>query len=105
MVNKVILIGRLGADPELTHTTGDDAVVNFQVATTETWKDKRNGEKREKTQWHRCVAWGKMAEVYAANMKKGKQYYVEGALETTSYEKEGRTHYSTRIKVSEVRFL
>lgn len=105
MVNKVILVGYLGADPDLAHTKDQDAVVNFSIATTDSWKDKQTGEKKEKTEWHRCFAWGKKAETYAKNMKKGKLYYIEGANETSSYEKEGQTHYSTKVRVDLVRFL
>ena len=105
MVNKVILVGNLGADPDLAYTKDQDAVVNFSIATTDSWKDKQTGEKKERTEWHRCFAWGKKAENYAKNMQKGKTYYLEGSLETTSYEKEGQAHYSTKVRVDFVKFL
>ena len=105
MVNKVILVGNLGADPDLVYTKGQDAVVNFSLATTDSWNDKQTGEKKEKTEWHRCFAWGKKAEIYAKHMQKGKLYYIEGTNETSSYEKEGQKHYSTKVRVDLVRFL
>ncbi len=84
-VNKVILIGRLGADPELRYTTDGASVATFNVATTETWKDKGGG-KQEKTEWHRVVAWRKLGEIAAEYLKKGKLVYVEGRIQSREFE-------------------
>ncbi len=96
MVNKVIIIGRLGRDPELRFTQGGQAVANFSVATTEHWKGK-DGEKNEKTEWHRIVAWGKTAEFCGEYLKKGRQVYVEGRLQTREWEKDGQKRSTTEI--------
>ena len=109
-VNKVILVGNLGRDPETRYTTGGDAVTNIRVATTDTWKDK-NGEKQEKTEWHNCVAWnakqgGGLADVVERYCKKGKQIYVDGEIEYRQYQdKEGQTRYITEIRVRELILL
>jgi single-strand DNA-binding protein len=96
-VNKVILIGNLGRDPETRYTTGGDAVTNLSIATTDTWKDK-NGEKQEKTEWHRVVLFGRQAEVAGEYLKKGKSVYIEGRLQTRKYtDKEGVEKYATEI--------
>jgi single-strand DNA-binding protein len=96
-VNKVILIGNLGRDPETRYTTGGDAVTNLNIATTDTWKDK-NGEKQEKTEWHRVVLFGRQAEVAGEYLKKGKSVYIEGRLQTRKYtDKEGVEKYATEI--------
>ncbi|MFO7889136.1 MAG: single-stranded DNA-binding protein [bacterium] len=84
-VNKVILIGRLGADPELKYTPSGTAVVNFRLATNLVWKD-RDGNKKEKTNWHNIVAWRKLAEIIGEWVKKGSRIYIEGRIETRSYE-------------------
>jgi single-strand DNA-binding protein len=99
-INKVILIGRLGKDPELKYTPGGKAVCNFSLATSEKWKD-QGGEVQEKTEWHRCQAWGKSAENAAKWLNKGKLAYIEGKLQTRSWEKDGQTHYTTEIVVRE----
>jgi len=99
-INKVFLIGRLGKDPELKYTPGGKAVCNFSLATSEKWKD-QSGEWQEKTEWHRCQAWGKIAENAAKWLNKGKLAYVEGKLQTRSWEKDGQTHYTTEIVVRE----
>jgi single-strand DNA-binding protein len=104
-LNRVMLIGHLGQDPELRNTQSGTAVCNFSIATTEKWKDKQ-GEKQEKTEWHRCVAWGKPAEVLAKYLTKGSQVYIEGSLETKQWEdKDGNKRYTTEIKVREFTFL
>lgn len=104
-LNKVMLIGHLGQDPELRHTQGGTAVCNFSLATTERWKDK-SGEKQERTEWHRCVAWGKPGEVLAKYLTKGSQVYIEGSLETKQWEdKDGNKRYTTEIKVRDFTFL
>src|SRR6266498_2239581 len=96
-VNKVILIGNLGRDPETRYTTNGDAVTNLRIATTETWKDK-NGEKQEKTEWHTVVLFGRQAEVAGEYLKKGRSVYIEGRLQTRKYtDKEGVEKYSTEI--------
>ena len=96
-VNKVILIGNLGRDPETRYTTGGDAVTNLRIATTEQWKDK-SGEKQEKTEWHTVVLFGRQAEVAGEYLKKGRSVYIEGRLQTRKYtDKEGVEKYSTEI--------
>jgi single-strand DNA-binding protein len=96
-VNKVILIGNLGRDPETRYTTGGDAVTNLRIATTETWKDKA-GEKQEKTEWHTVVLFGRQAEIAGEYLKKGRSVYIEGRLQTRKYtDKEGVEKYSTEI--------
>lgn len=96
-VNKVILIGNLGRDPETRYTTGGDAVTNLRIATTETWKDK-SGEKQEKTEWHTVVLFGRQAEIAGEYLKKGRSVYIEGRLQTRKYtDKEGQERYSTEV--------
>jgi single-strand DNA-binding protein len=105
-LNKVMLIGRLGQDPELKYTPGGAAVCNFSVATTESWNDKTSGQKQEKTEWHRIVVWGKLAELCQQYTGKGKQVYIEGRLQTRSWDdKEGQKKYTTEIMASTVQFL
>lgn len=103
-VNKVILVGHLGADPELKYTPSSKAVCNMRIATTETWKDK-GGAKQEKTEWHRITVWDETAENCAKYLVKGSSAYVEGRLETRTYEKDGQKHYATDIIASRVVFL
>ena len=96
-VNKVILIGNLGRDPETRYTTGGDAVTNLNIATTDTWRDK-SGEKQEKTEWHRVVLFGRQAEIAGEYLKKGRSVYIEGRLQTRKYtDKDGVEKYSTEI--------
>ena len=96
-VNKVILIGNLGRDPETRYTTGGDAVTNLNIATSETWKDKA-GEKQEKTEWHRVVLFGRQAEIAGEYLKKGRSVYIEGRLQTKKYtDKDGVEKYSTEV--------
>ena len=103
-MNKVMLIGRLGVDPELKQA-GSSNVCNFTLATTEKWTDK-SGEKKERTEWHRIIAWGKQGEVCAKFLKKGSQVYVEGKIQTRSWEnKEGKTQYATEILLDGFEFL
>lgn len=104
-VNKAILIGRCGQDPTLKYFTSGDAVCNFSIATSENWKDKNTGEKKEKTEWHRIVAFRKLAEICGQYLSKGKQVYVEGKLQTRSWEKDGATHYTTEIIADQIQFL
>lgn len=100
-VNKVILVGNLGGDPEGKALQSGARVVNFSIATSESWKDKTTGEKKEKTEWHRIVIWnegiGKVAEQY---LKKGSKVYIEGQLQTRKWEKDGVDHYSTEVVLS-----
>lgn len=104
-VNKVLLVGRLGKDPEVKYFTSGDAVCNFSIATSENWKDKNTGEKKEKTEWHRIVVFRKLAEICGEYLSKGKQVYVEGKLQTRSYEQGGSTRYVTEIVADQVQFL
>jgi single-strand DNA-binding protein len=103
-VNKVILVGNLGADPELRYTPSSRAVCNLRIATTEVFKDK-SGQKQEKTEWHRVTVWGDQAENAHKYLAKGRSVYVEGRLQTRSYEKEGQTHYATDVIADRVVFL
>ena len=103
-VNKVILIGNLGRDPETRYTQGGAAITNFSIATTEKWKDK-SGQDQEETTWHRIVTFGKLAEICDKYLAKGKQTYIEGRIKNGSYEKDGQTHYTTDIIASTVQFL
>lgn len=104
-VNKVILIGNLGADPEVKFTGGGQAVANFRIATSESWKDKE-GKKQERCEWHRIVVWGKLAELCGQYLKKGRQCYVEGRLQTREWtDKEGKKNYTTEIVATGVTFL
>ncbi len=105
-LNKVMIIGFLGNDPEVRYMPSGDAVANFGVATTNRWKDKQSGEQKEHTEWHRCVAFGKDADTVNEYLKKGSQVYVEGELRTNKYDdKEGITRYSTEIRVRRFSFL
>lgn len=104
-VNKAIIIGHLGRDPEVNYTQGGDAVANFSVATSETWTDKQSGEKKERTEWHRIVAWRRLGEICGEHLRKGSQVYVEGKLQTRSWEQDGVTRYTTEINATTVQFL
>jgi single-strand DNA-binding protein len=98
-VNKVIIVGNLGADPETRYTPGGDAVTNIRVATTDKWKDKASGEMKEATEWHRISFFGRLAEVAGEYLKKGSQVYVEGSLRTRKWQdKDGQDRYSTDIR-------
>ena len=97
-VNKVILVGNLGRDPEVRYSPDGGAIAHFSVATTDTWKDKATGEKKENTEWHRIVFFGKTAEIVAQYLKKGSAVYVEGALRTRKWtDKEGQERYTTEV--------
>ena len=104
-VNKVILVGRLGADPEVKHLQNDRAVCNLSVATREQWKDKQTGQKQEKTEWHRVTVWGDQAENCGKFLAKGREVYIEGKLQTRSYDKDGQKHYATDIVADRITFL
>lgn len=96
-VNKVILVGRLGKDPEVRHLENGTTVANFSMATSETYKDRQTGERREQTEWHNVVLWRGLAEVAEKYVKKGDMIYIEGKLRTRSWEKDGVTRYTTEI--------
>jgi single-strand DNA-binding protein len=104
-VNKVILIGRLGNNPEIRYTNTGTAVANFNLATSENWNDK-SGQRQERTEWHRVVVWGKLAELCEKYLAKGRQCFVEGRLQTRSWDdKDGNKKYTTEIVASTVQFL
>ena len=105
-VNKVILIGNLGKDPETRYMPSGDAVCNFSIATTETWKDKTSGDKKEATEWHNIATFGKLAEICGQYLKKGSQVYIEGSLKTRKWQdKEGHDRYTTEIRADTMRML
>jgi single-strand DNA-binding protein len=104
-VNKVILVGHLGADPDMRYTPSGQGVCELRVATSESWNDK-NGQKQERTEWHRVVVWGKRAEVCSKYLAKGRQVYIEGRIQTRNYDdKEGHKRYITEIIANDVQFL
>jgi single-strand DNA-binding protein len=104
-VNKVILIGNLGAPPELRYTPGGQAVANFRIATNEKWTDK-SGQSQERTEWHRIVVWGKLAELCNQYLTKGRQVYVEGRMQTREWlDKENKKNYTTEVVAQQVTFL
>ena len=105
-VNKVILVGNLGKDPETRYAPSGDAICNITLATTDTWRDKTSGEKREATEWHRVVFFGKLAEIAGQYLRKGSQVYVEGSLRTRKWQdKEGQDRYTTEIRADEMKML
>jgi single-strand DNA-binding protein len=105
-INKVILIGRLGSDPEVRYTPSGVAVANFSIATSEEWTDKDSGEKKERTEWHRIVAWRRLGEICGEYLSKGRQVYVEGRLQTRSWDdRDGNNKYTTEIVASDIQFL
>lgn len=105
-VNKVILVGNLGDDPDVKYTTGGMAICTLSVATSESWKDKQTGEKQERTEWHRVKLFGKLGEIAGEYLRKGRQVYIEGSLRTDKYtDKEGIQRYSTDIIANEMQML
>lgn len=105
-VNKVILVGNLGADPESRYMPNGDAVVNIRLATTESWKDKSTGEKRELTEWHRVVFYRKLAEIAGQYLKKGSSVYIEGRIRTRKWQgQDGQDRYTTEIEANEMQML
>jgi single-strand DNA-binding protein len=105
-VNKVILVGNLGGDPETRFMSNGDAVTNFSLATTDRWKDKNTGENKEATEWHRIVIYGKLAEIAAKHLKKGSQIYLEGKLRTRKWQdKTGQDRYTTEINADQMQML
>ena len=105
-INKAIIVGNLGRDPEVRYTANGNAIANITVATTESWKDKQSGERQEKTEWHRVVFFGRLAEVAGEYLKKGAQVYIEGRLQTRKWEdKSGQERYTTEIVANEMQML
>ena len=105
-VNKAILVGRLGKDPEIRYAPNGGAVANITLATSESWKDKNSGEKQEQTEWHRVVFFGRLAEIAGEYLRKGAQIYVEGRLQTRKWQdKEGKDRYTTEIVAREMKML
>lgn len=105
-LNKVMLIGNLGGDPELRYLPSGDAVANFSIATTESWRDKATGEQREATEWHRLTMFGRLAEIAGQYLKKGSQIYVEGSIQTKKYtDKDGIERYATGVKCTVMKML
>ncbi len=105
-INKVILIGTIGRDPEVRYTAGGSAVATMSIATNESWKDKQTGEKQERTEWHRVVFFGRLAEIVNEYLKKGSKVYVEGSLRTNKWQdKSGQDRYTTEIIASEMQML
>ena len=105
-VNKVILVGNLGADPEVKYMPNGNAVANVTLATSETWKDKQSGENKEKTEWHRVVFFRRLAEIAGEYLKKGSQVYIEGKLQTRKWQdKNGNDRYTTEIIANEMQML
>ena len=105
-VNKAIVVGRLGRDPEVRYTPDGTAVANFSVATSEEWKDKNTGEKRERTEWHRIVAFRRLGEICGEYLSKGRQVYIEGRIQTRDWEdKDGVKRYTTEIVASQMQML
>lgn len=104
-INKVTLIGTLGRDPETKFTNAGNAIAEFSMATSESWKDKGSGERKERTEWHNFVAFGRLAEVAGQYLRKGSRAYIEGTLRTDSWERDGTKHYRTKINVRELQML
>lgn len=105
-VNKVILVGNLGKDPEVRYTASGDAICNLNLATTDSWKDKATGERKEQTEWHRVSFFGKLAEIAGQYLKKGSQVYVEGSLRTRKWtDKDGQERYTTEVRGDEMKML
>jgi single-strand DNA-binding protein len=105
-VNKVILVGNLGQDPESRTTPGGTTVTNIRIATTDSWTDKQSGEKKEQTEWHTVVMWNRLGEIAAEYLRKGSQVYIEGRLQTRKWQdKEGKDRYSTEVVASDMQML
>ncbi len=104
-INKVILVGNLGRDPETRYMPSGGAVTNVSIATSKKWKDKDSGEQKERTEWHRIVFFNRLAEVAGEYLKRGSKVYIEGELRTRDWEKDGQKHYTTEIVASEMQML
>ena len=104
-INKVIIVGNLGQDPEIKYTAGGAAVTTLNIATSDSWKDKDSGMDQERTEWHRVVLWRRLAEIAGEYLKKGSKVYIEGQLQTRKWEQEGQTRYTTEIIARDMQFL
>ena len=104
-INKGILVGNLGQDPEIKYTAGGAAVTTLSIATSDSWKDKESGMDQERTEWHRVVLWRRLAEIAGEYLKKGSKVYIEGQLQTRKWEQEGQTRYTTEIIARDMQFL
>lgn len=104
-INKVILIGNLGRDPETRYMPSGGAVTNVTIATSESWKDKQSGQQQERTEWHKVVFFNRLAEIAGEYLKKGSKVYIEGSLRTRTYDKDGQKHYATEIVANEMQML
>ena len=104
-INKVIIVGNLGQDPEIKYTAGGAAVTTLSIATSDSWKDKDSGMDQERTEWHRVVLWRRLAEVAGEYLKKGSKVYIEGQLQTRKWEQEGQTRYTTEVIARDMQFL
>jgi single-strand DNA-binding protein len=104
-INKVILIGNCGADPETRYLTNGGAVTNITVATSESWKDRETGQQNERTEWHRVVFFRRLAEIAGEYLKKGSKVYIEGSLRTRQWERDGQKHYTTEIVADQMQML
>ena len=104
-VNKAIIVGNVGSDPDIRTMPNGNQVVNLSIATSDEWKDKNTGDKKEKTEWHRCVFFNKIADIAAQYVNKGSKLYIEGRLQTRSYEQDGVKKYSTEIVVNDMQML
>jgi len=106
MINKAILIGNLGRDPEVKYTQSGTAIANFSIATSERWKDKNTGEQKERTEWHRIDAWGRLGEICGEYLSKGSRVYIEGRIQTDEWQdKDGNKRYTTKIVANEMKML
>jgi len=105
-VNKVILVGNLGRDPEIRYTASGSAIANLALATTDSWKDKQSGDRQDKTEWHKVVMFGRLGEIAGQYLHKGSQVYIEGRLQTSKWQdKEGKDRYTTEIVANEMQML
>ena len=104
-VNKVILIGNLGRDPETRYTQGGTPITSFSVATSESWKDKQTGQQQDRTEWHNIVCFSKLAEIAGEYLRKGSKVYIEGSLRTSNWEKDGQKHYKTEVIANNLQML
>ena len=104
-INKVILIGNLGRDPETRYSQGGAPVTNFSVATSDSWRDKQSGEQQERTEWHNVVCFSRLAEIAGEYLRKGSKVYIEGSLRTSNWEKDGQKHYTAEVVANEMQML
>jgi len=104
-INKVILIGNLGRDPETRYSQGGNPITNFSIATSDSWRDKQSGEQQERTEWHNVVCFSRLAEIAGEYLRKGSKVYIEGSLRTSNWEKDGQKHYRTEVIAREMQML